>query len=111
MAVQDPKIIHMPIAKARAKDMVRDILDAGRRSIVTQGSGGRQRITSRQIDTVLRTGWIEQDHVHADEHGNYRFEMVGFCAGAGVRLEVAMEAAPALPRLFVIRAQGDGTED
>jgi hypothetical protein len=107
------KVIAMPLPRARAGDLVRGIVDAGRWSITVQriGLGPKATLVSRHIEAVLQGGWIEDEHAEVDEHGNYRFRMVRLVAGLSVRIEVAMQAAAALPRLFVIGATGEGLED
>jgi hypothetical protein len=98
-----------PMSRARATEIVREVVKAGRASIMVMHAGATKGAVpnSRQIDSVLRDGQILEDHVEFDGRSYYRFRMLRVCAGTSVEVEVALEALASLPRLFVTRAKGD----
>lgn len=93
------------LSRARATDMVRGAVTAGRWSIKVQGSV--PSVLSRQIERVVSDGQILEEIVEFDGKEFYQFRMLRVCAGVSVEIEVALEAKTTLPHLFVNIARGE----
>lgn len=98
-----------PLSRARATEIVRDAVAAGRYSITMMHSADSfpPAVLSRQIDRVLRDGQILEETVEYDGKGYYQFRMLRVCAGMSVEIDVALEAMKTIPHLFVTRVRGD----
>jgi hypothetical protein len=101
----------LPLSRARATAIVQEIAkDSGRWSInmpLGAGTGWRQLVNRRHISLCLREGLVQDEFATLDEHDCWRFEMERMCGGLYVRLEVALERSPAIPKLFVIGITGE----
>ena len=99
-----------PLSRARATEMVRDVVKAGRWRMTMMSSEaerGNAWVNARQIEFALRDGQILDEKVEFDGGKYYRFQMLRVCAGGSVVIEVALEALATLPCLFVTKAKGD----
>ena len=113
MATEPQKVSLLPLPRARATAIVREVVEAGRWSLITQGlpqGKNSRQVFLREIENVLKDGQMIEDSAEADEHDCFRFSMVRVCAGASVTVDVALEGAKALPNLYVLRATGLGIE-
>ena len=103
-------VVPLPLTRARATDIVRQIAKTARWSVIvpyTPAQPWRQLVNRRQVALCLLEGYVLEEHTSLDEHGNWRFHIGRVCAGLNVVIEVALENTPALPRLFVIGIEGD----
>jgi hypothetical protein len=113
MSTNPQNVSLMPLPRARATAIVREVVEAGRWSLITQGTRQGQnsrQVFLREVENVLKDGQMIDDVAEADEHNCYRFEMVRVCAGVSVTIDVALEGDSTLPNLFVLRATGLGIE-
>lgn len=110
MSETESNVTPLPLTRARATELVREIERAGRWSIVIQkelAPGYKWLVNMRQIDLCLKEGWILDDHAKLDEKGNWRFDIGRVCAGVDVVITVAVERTASDPRLFVLAIRGD----
>ncbi len=107
-------VVKLPLTKARATEIVREVAkDSSRWSInVPYKDTQRWRglVNRRQVEWCLLDGYVREDKVALDEHGNWVFSIGRVCAGLDVVIEVTLEDGPALPRLFVTSIKGDEIE-
>ena len=75
-------VVPLPLLRARATDIVREIAKTARWSInipYSPAAGWRQLVNRRQVELCLLEGYILQDHAKLDEHGNWRFQIARVC--------------------------------
>jgi hypothetical protein len=111
MTQTDPNVVPIPLSRARATEVVREIAkDSARWSVHIQYPAihdWRRIVNRRQIQACLLEGWVMEDRASIDEHGNWRFRIARVCAGLDVVIDVALERNANLPRLFVVGITGD----
>ncbi len=104
-------VVPLPLTRARATEIVREIAKDSSRWSVTIRYGATQQwralVNRRQVERCLLDGYIREEKAWLDEHDNWRFTIGRVCGGIGVVIEVALERSPALPKLFVVDIKGD----
>jgi len=104
-------IVRLPLTRARATEIVREIVEDSQRWAITvtyaHSQNWRERVNRRQIQFCLREGYVLEETATLDKFGNWRFHMARVCAGLNIEIEVALESQGPKPRLFVLRIQGD----
>jgi hypothetical protein len=111
MAAKDPAVIPLPLTRARATEIIREISRDSSRWAVTieypPGQHWRRTVNRRQVDLCLREGYVLDEHARLDEHDNWRLRVARVCAGLDVVIDVALERKSKAPRLYVVAIQGD----
>jgi hypothetical protein len=105
------KVARLPLTRARATKIVREIVEDSQRWAITvpytHNQNWRELVNRRQIQFCLREGYVLEETATLDEFGNWRFHIARVCADLNIEIEVALESKGPQPRLFVLEIQGD----
>jgi len=108
---ENTNVARFPLTRARATEIVREIVEDSRRWTITvtyeHNQNWRERVNRRQIQFCLREGYVLEETATLDEFGNWRFHIARVCAGLNIEIEVALESQGLKPRLFILEIQGD----
>jgi hypothetical protein len=113
MMTPDPEsnVVTLPPSRERLTDIVKAIAAESNRwsinAVLPTDQGGRSMVNRRQVELCLKEGYVCDERASIDRHGNWQFEMARVCAGLDVRIDVVVESAPSVPKLFVIAVRGD----
>jgi len=104
------EVVPLPLTRSRATEIVKEIAKTDRWSINIKyepTQTWRRLVNRRQVELCLLEGYILDERAALDEYGNWRFEIARVCAGLHVVIDVALQRAPVLPKLFVVGIKGD----
>jgi hypothetical protein len=103
-------VVPLPLTRSQLTEIVRGIAKTARWSINIKyepSQEWRRLVNRRQVELCLLEGYVLDDRASLDPHDNWRFSIARVCAGLHVVIEVALQRAPAMPKLFVVGIKGD----
>lgn len=110
MTQPDP-VATLPLSRSRATEIVREIAKTSVRWSINipykPTEEWRRLVNRRQVELCLQEGYVLDERATLDEHDNWRFKMARVCGGLSVVIDVALERAPVVPKLFVVAIKGD----
>jgi hypothetical protein len=111
VVAKNPKVTRLPLTRAQATEIVREISgDSTRWAVMVQyknNADWHKVVNRRQIELCLREGYILVERASMDENNNWRFSIARVCGGLNVVIDVALEGNSKLPKLYVLKVNGD----